>query len=627
MMHRWFWKPKSIFFTSLVFALALLVACGSAAQPAAEQQDPVKDTPKEAVKKDTPKDTMTEKKDPAKSKTEPVKDKADIVMGNVPPTIVPGAVSRPENAPAVAIPAGKRGGFINMNDYADVRQRTIAQSNVLNKNLSPLFNNLIEFNPETPDFNDLRCDLCTSWELAPDGITYTFHINPKATWWDGVPVTADDIVFSLEAQVNPDQFEILKGRSTSSGVNTSLYVETGSVRAIDDKTVEVVTKFPSGAFLTAIAIETTMIQAKHVVIGQGIQQGGKDLEALVGSGPFKFVKYIKEVSVEYERNPDYWKDGLPYIDGMKHFIMTDSGRIIAAYKTGQILTSNQYGYNLSNDEALRLDKDMDNLTVHWGPADFGRYVMMNTTKAPFDQREMRVAVHLALDRPAALEALAAGQGIQGYPLPSGEWYSYTDEEYANMPGYRVLANGEKDPADIIEAQALLKSIGADGPLKLTLNARNCCGYPDLVVLVKEQLQNAFGWDITIETLESGAGFDKYWAGDFTMAVQGGGLWSSDPDAIGSRYVRGTTMQWTGGGRGKRFVPPGFDEAFEAQQQELDQDKRKVLAQKMGDTILVDSGNPYVYWSRRYWAVEHRIQNFNFTSEGRAWEHVWCDPAC
>ncbi len=87
------------------------------------------------------------------------------------------------------------------------------------------------------------------------------------------------------------------------------------------------------------------------------------------------------------------------------------------------------------------------------------------------------------------------------------------------------------------------------------------------------------------------------------------------------------MQWVGGGRGKRFVPPGIDEIYEAQQQEGDQDKRKALVQKMGEVILADTANPYVYWSQKYWAVEHRIQNFNFTGEARTWEHVWCDPAC
>ena len=113
--------------------------------------------------------------------------------------------------------------------------------------------------------------------------------------------------------------------------------------------------------------------------------------------------------MEYERNPDYWKEGLPNIDGMKHFIITDSGRLIAAYKTGQVLLRNQNGYILSKAEALQLDKDQDNITVFWGPAEFARYVMMNVEKAPFDKAEVRKAVHLAIDRQAILDATGAGK--------------------------------------------------------------------------------------------------------------------------------------------------------------------------------------------------------------------------
>ena len=630
MTHRTISGPRALFLTPLLLTLIFLVACGSSApaEPIVVEKEVIKEIIKEVevikeVIKEVPVQVIVEKE----VIREVVKEVVVIKdAGHTPPTVVPGAKATSAQAPARAIPAGKRGGFINMDDYADVRQRTVAQSSVLNKNLSPLFNNLVEFNPETPDFSDLRCDLCTSWELAADGVTYTFHINPDANWGDGVPVTADDVVFSIDAQIDPDKFEILKGRSTSATVNTSLYVESGTSRAIDDKTVEITTKFTAGAFLTAIANETASIQAKHIVIGKGIQQGGKDLDAIVGSGPFKFVNYIKEVSVEYERNPDYWKEGLPYIDGMKHFIITDSGRAIAAYKTGQVLTSNQNGYTLSNAEALQLDKDMDNLTVHWGPAQFARYVMMNVQKAPFDNPDVRKAVHLAIDRQAILDATGAGKGTLGYPLPTGQWYSWDDETYKNMPGYRYV-DGKKDPRDLAEAQALLKKAGADGPLKLTLSSRVCCGYPDVTVILKQQLERALGWDITIKTMESGAGFDAYWAGDFQFAVQGGNIWSSDPDAVGSRHIRGTTMQWTGGGRGTRHVPPGIDDVYEAQQRESDQDKRRALVQEMGDLILAGTANPYLNWSRKYWAVNHKIQNFNFTAEGRAWEHVWCDPAC
>ena len=86
MSHRWFWKPKSIIFTSLVFALALLVACGSAAQPAAEQSDPapVKETPKEVVvEKQAPKESVTEKMEPKKATPKKAESKTEIATSTV----------------------------------------------------------------------------------------------------------------------------------------------------------------------------------------------------------------------------------------------------------------------------------------------------------------------------------------------------------------------------------------------------------------------------------------------------------------------------------------------------------------------------------------------------------------
>ena len=111
-----------------------------------------------------------------------------------------------------------------MQQYAGVRQRGIYQSSITIMNQAPLMSMLVTYDPTTPDQTDIVCDLCTSWELAADGVTYTFRLNPDAKWHDGVPVTARDVVFSFDAMVNPDQFEILRGRSTSSTVNAGLYL-------------------------------------------------------------------------------------------------------------------------------------------------------------------------------------------------------------------------------------------------------------------------------------------------------------------------------------------------------------------------------------------------------------------
>ena len=350
---------RGLILIPLLLALVLVIACGSAApaEPVVVEREVIKEVPKEViVEKEVVREVEVVKEVVVTPEIYEKKTHEGAAM-----QVAPGAKAEAADNPYY-IAEAKRGGFINMSQYADVRQRMIHQSSVLNMNMAPLFNNLIEYNPETDDQGDLRCDLCESWELADDGVTYTFHVHPDAEWWDGTPVTAKDIVFSLESMVAPDQFPAIKGRSTSTHCNTGLYYESGNSRAIDEKTAEVVINFPSGGFFPAIANHTCLIIPEHVVVGQGIAQAGSNMDALVGSGPFKFVDYVKEVSVEYTRNDDYFKEGRPYIDGMKHFVMTDSGRVIAAFKTGQILTSNQSIDNLTVAEALQLDEDMDNLT-------------------------------------------------------------------------------------------------------------------------------------------------------------------------------------------------------------------------------------------------------------------------
>ena len=623
MTSRWLKSPRALVLGPLALLIAIAVACGGTAEPVVVEKEVVKEVIKEVpVEKQVVVEKVVTAVPPAVAKIEQKLESKEQAAAEV--------LADPDFKPLY-------GGIINMGQYADVRQRLAHQSSVLNMTLSPVFNNLVEWNPETDDVSDLRCDMCTDWELADDGMTYTFRIHPDATWHDGVPVTAKDIVFSFESMVNPDQFKVLEGRSTSSHCNTGLYYETGNSRAIDDKTFEVKTMFPSGGFLLAVANETCPMIAHHTVVDQEIAQGGKDVMALNGSGPFKLTEFIKEVSVAYEADPGYWKkdrngNKRPYVDGLKMFVITDSGRQIAAFKTEQILTQNQSIDNLSSIEALKLDEEMDNLTVHWtGPAQ-AFYVFMNTSVAPFDDVRVRKAMHLALHRQPLIQTFSGGTDALGYPNPEGFWYSQTDEQYANMPGFREL-NGEKHPDDLAQAKALLADAGV-GALEATLTARNVLGYPDLAIQVKEQLRANLGWDITIRTMESGSGFDAYWAGDTQMAVQSGGIYSTGPDAIWARLTRGTVPQWTGGGRGKFMVPCResdgvcLDELQDLQMRELDQEKRYAILQEMSDLVINDDhSNPYLFWANHHHAVNHKLQNFHMTIQGRAWEHVWCDPSC
>ena len=636
-MNHWFSNPKALLLTPLLVALVLVVACGSSApaepvvveKQVIVEKEVIKEVPVEkqvVVEKEVVKEVVKEVpgKQVVKEVIKEVPGK-EVVREVVKEKIVQVLVTAvPAQKTEAAEIAGRQGGFVNMMQYADVRQRLVHQSSVLNMNLNPLMNGLIEYNAESAEFTAIRCDICTGWDLSADGKTYTFRIHPDANWNDGVPVTAKDVVFAMESMVNPDQYPILEGRSTSSTVNAEVYYDSGNSREIDPKTVEITTKFPSGAFLAALATGTSAIQPYHTVIEQGILQGGRDLSAMNGSGPYKFVGEIKSVSVEYTKNRDYFKEGRPYLDGFKAFIITDPGRVIAAFKTEQILMSNS-GSNLTPLEALKLDEEMDNLTVHWGAPGGYRGMDMNTAKAPFDDANVRQAVHLTMNRQHLIKSVSGGKYAMGYVLPEGLWFSRTAEEYANLPGYRQL-NGKKHPDDLAEAKRLVTAAGV-GNAKVTLSARNCCGYPDLAIQVKEQLQDALGWDITIKTMESGAGFDAYWAGDFQFNVQGHSNNYLDPDAIFTRFIRGTTPQWLGGGRGKFWTMPGMEDLYDRQKVEQDQAKRIALVHEMADIANVGGASIVLWWGVDFRPVNHKIKGYNLKRWNRSREHIWCDPAC
>ena len=142
--------------------------------------------------------------------------------------------------------------------------------------------------------------LADSWEIAPDGVTYTFHLNKEAKWHDGVDVTAADVQFSYDALANPD----------TGSVYTGTFLDTvESWRAVNDDTFEVVAQEPLYTFLYDVV---AFIVPKHIWEGVPVAEWrndpgatGADPSRVIGSGPFKFQEWRQGESVTLVRNDDY----------------------------------------------------------------------------------------------------------------------------------------------------------------------------------------------------------------------------------------------------------------------------------------------------------------------------------
>ena len=174
--------------------------------------------------------------------------------------------------------------------------------------------------------------LADSWEVAADGLTYTFHLNQDALWHDGSPVTASDVQFSFDALANPD---------VGSSYQQTFLDATESWRVIDDHTFEVTAREPLFTFLFDLALVMWIIPRhiwEAVPAADWRTDGGatgQDVTRVVGSGPFRFREWLPGESVTIDRNPDYFAQA-PFLDSYTLLLRPDQTAIINALLNAEI---------------------------------------------------------------------------------------------------------------------------------------------------------------------------------------------------------------------------------------------------------------------------------------------------
>ena len=411
------------------------------------------------------------------------------------PTAVPAGAYM---APAW-VDTGKYGGVIDLMLAADPGKWDMHVSGSLTTTQKPSgrrFNQIVEFNPVNP--SEVIGDLAKSWVLSPDGNSYTFTLH-DADWADGVPVTAADVVFSLDRMVQP-------GEPRGKVALLRPYYTYESARAIDAQTVEVPMTFPAGSFLDWLAADPMKILPKHAVetkTADELLSGPADLPE---SGPWVFKKWERGNFLEYEKNPNYFKTGLPFWDGYRVFTINDIARAMSALLTEQVMGSDG-AFGLKAPDVAQMEKDTGGkirLIEYPGVVDI---LLFNWTAPPFDDARARKAVYLAMDRKELCEVTRKGFCVLGGFFVPGTVKA--DEDAWNWPGYRYVDEAgnvvqdpigrtdvEKDPRDIAEAQALAKASGLDD-FSGDMVVPTAGDWEPIAVVLRQQLLDTLGVDFTL----------------------------------------------------------------------------------------------------------------------------------
>ena len=607
-MSNRFWNPMTLLLGLLVMGLLFAVACGASATATAEPTQPPTAT---AVASSGGASAPTASAAPTRAPTAPAAARAT-------PTPEPEeAMSASAMAQAKGNPNGKYGGVIPMNVEGNVAHWNIMECGSGGTCMSPtapFSNGLVHYNGETAEQLDIRGDLATGWKLDAGGTRYVFNLPENARWHDGAPITSADVVFSLNEMLRTDVPRPRSGQIKP-------YVK--SVEALGPYEVQVDLNFPASAFLAFLATDFMKMWPKHWVGEDPETQRNMRLEEnILGSGPFKMVEHEKDVVYKWERNEDYFKEGLPYFDGMEYFIINDSSRILAAYKADQVLMTVYLNSNMNVREGQELakSKEGEGQVFFAGPT-LWHALLINTKTEPFDNVKVRRALNLILHRQAFNEIFGAGQYLIGSPLPPDQWFSRTTEEWLQTPGLRQTPEGDKHPEDIAEAQRLMDEAGYPDGFETTILAANFLSFPDMAQVAADQLERWLNIRAVVQPEEPAAGYVRYESGDWKLGFHGNGILIMDPDQlVAGSYLSKATRNYSA------WEPPEIRDLYDRQQMETDIEKRRELVLELGDYLAnVDNHIVITEWAMLIPYVDNRIKNYNIASgfaNHTNKEHLW-----
>jgi peptide/nickel transport system substrate-binding protein len=390
------------------------------------------------------------------------------------------------------------------------------------------------------------------------------------------------------------------------------YQNLAKVTTNGDYSVTFQLKRPQPAFLALLASGFSPVYPCHI--------SPRDMRNHpIGTGPFKFVEFKPSESIKLARNPDYWKQGRPYLDGIEWTIIPNRSTALLAFAAGKLDMTFPY------EVTLPLLKDIKNQApqaiCELRPRNVSTQLLVNRDAPPFDNGDLRRAMALALDRNSFIDILGEGQGDIGgamLPPPEGLW-GMPREVLQTLPGY------DPDVAKSrAEARKIMQSLGygPDKQLNIKVAARNIPLYRDPAVILIDQLKEIYIAG-ELELIETANWFSKLARKDYMVGLENGGSGVDDPDQqFYENYACGVERNITG------YCNPELEKLFERQSIEADQQKRKQLVWEIDRKLQQDAARPIIYHLRGATCWQPRLKGLSTMSNsiynGWRMEDAWLD---
>ena len=419
--------------------------------------------------------------------------------------------------------------------------------------LNQIYDTLLYYSPDGTKDPEPR--IAESYEISDDGLDYTFHLRDDVTFHDGTPVTADDVVFSIE----------LYKASEYQGSQISML---SSVEATDEHTVVCHLDAPYSPFLQGIC--SPMIASK------AYYESSEDdfVNNPIGTGPYKFVSRAKGSNIKLEANEDYYR-GAPEIKEVTFEVIPDSSTKAIALQTGEV--------NFAEiDSATKPQLEANPaITIADVPTSAFSYIAMNTEKEPFNDVKVRQAINYAIDRDNLVAVCYDGEAEVNSNICAKERFGYSDDQF------QYTYDPEK-------AKELLAEAGIETPYDLgeILVAEK---YSNLATVIQNDLK-AVGLDVTISVKEFNSYISDLQNGSYGITALNMTL-EGDTQTLEMAF----TSDYIGIANNARYSDEEMDKLFEQARTETDNDKRaeifnEIFTKAQDEAIYAVMCNPMTLYA-------------------------------
>jgi peptide/nickel transport system substrate-binding protein len=445
----------------------------------------------------------------------------------------------------------------------------------------------------------LEPNLAERWE-NPDPLTYIYYLRQGVTFQDGTPMTADDVVFSLERTRNPD---------TASYVGW-MFNSVDTIEKVDDMTVKVTLTQPDALWQYVPA--TT---AGHVISKAHYEANpetyGKPENGALGTGPFKFVSWATGSEIVIEKYDGYWNkaNGGPYLDRVTYKILPEATTRVAGLQTGEI--DLVIGTDGTPADQIPIVQGMDNVTLTFTDSYYSNFLAFNTQRPPFDNVKVRQALNYALDKQALMQnlypiadAVSVAKAVDVMPrlwtFEKDKWAT----AYEALPSYAV---------DMEKAKTLLEESGVADQLNGTSISTDENPLSMGMALALQGAVAELGYQIEINklTYQENTALAFSGARDYDIISN---AWGSDfPDPSGnllpvfhSRYVG------DGGSNFGNYINPEVDKLLDDQNALTDTAARTDLMVQAQQLIADDSAWIVVMHPKQVFVLSNEYEGYTVT---------------